>query len=56
MGLIDSIERAASKPAAAAFDFAFLPITKTLPAIARWAARIEAIPSYERTYSPHWRT
>jgi glutathione S-transferase len=25
------------------------------PALARWVARVEALPGYEKTYPPHWR-
>jgi glutathione S-transferase len=33
----------------------FLPMETTYPAIARWIARVEALPGFERTYPPHWR-
>jgi hypothetical protein len=25
------------------------------PALARWIARMELLPGYQRTYPPHWR-
>ena len=34
----------------------FLPMERNYPAIARWIHRIEALPGYERTYPPHWRS
>jgi maleylpyruvate isomerase len=27
---------------------------RNYPALARWIARIEALPGYERTYPPTW--
>ena len=33
----------------------FVPIERNYPAIARWIARMEQLPGYERTYPPHWR-
>src|SRR6266511_3681955 len=33
-----------------------LPLDRTYPHIASWIQRIEALPGYERTYPPHWRT
>jgi glutathione S-transferase len=53
--MLKSFERAASKPQAADFDLNLLPIRDRYPAIARWIARIEALPGYDRTYPPHWR-
>ena len=49
---LQSIVRAASKPAAAAFELAFLPLP---PALDAWRARLEALSYYERTIPPHWR-
>jgi hypothetical protein len=28
---------------------------RNYPALARWIARIESLPGYDRTYPPHWR-
>jgi len=53
--MLKSIERGAGKPQAADFDLGLLPLVDRYPAIARWAARIEALPGYDRTYPPHWR-
>jgi len=33
----------------------FLPMEQKYPAIARWIARVEQLPGYDRTYPPHWR-
>jgi len=33
----------------------FLPMATTYPALARWIARVEALPGYDKTYPPHWR-
>jgi glutathione S-transferase len=53
--LVKSLLRAAGKPAAAAFDHGLTPFDQKYPALAAWAARVEALPGYERTYPPHWR-
>jgi len=47
--------RAASKDAAQPFDLGLLPLAQHYPNLARWTARIEALPNYQRTYPPHWR-
>jgi glutathione S-transferase len=33
----------------------FIPMERNYPAIARWLARVEQLPGYDRTYPPHWR-
>jgi glutathione S-transferase len=33
----------------------FLPMEANYPALARWIARVQALPGYERTFPPHWR-
>jgi glutathione S-transferase len=53
---IESLLRAAGKDAASAFDLGLLPLERHYPAIAAWRERIRALPGYERTYPPHWRT
>ena len=53
--LVMSLLRAASKPAAAAFEHGLTPFAEKYPALAAWVARIEALPGYDRTYPPHWR-
>ena len=52
---VQSISRAASKPAAAAFELPFSPIARRHPAIGAWIDRIAQTPGYERTYPPNWR-
>jgi glutathione S-transferase len=47
--------RAMSKREAGELRSRFLPMERTYPAIARWIARMEQLPGYERTYPPHWR-
>lgn len=47
--------RAMSKREAGDLRSRFLPMERTYPAIARWIARMEQLPGYERTYPPHWR-
>ncbi|HEY5949307.1 MAG TPA: glutathione S-transferase family protein [Kofleriaceae bacterium] len=49
---VQSILRAASKPAASTLALPFLPLAPTL---ADWRARIEALPYYARTVPAHWR-
>ncbi len=48
--------RALDKPEARELSSRFLPLHVNYPALARWVARVEALPGYERTYPPHWRT
>jgi glutathione S-transferase len=48
--------RALHKPEARELSSRFLPLEVNYPALARWVARVEALPGYERTYPPHWRT
>jgi glutathione S-transferase len=47
--------RAMAKREAGELRSRFLPLETTYPAIARWIARVEQLPGYERTYPPHWR-
>ena len=53
--IIQLFLRAASKDAAQPFDLGLLPLVQRYPNLARWTARIEALPNYQRTYPPHWR-
>lgn len=53
---IKSIERAASKPVAKSIGINLLPIAAHWPYISAWMRRIEALPGYERTYPPHWKS
>jgi glutathione S-transferase len=52
---IQLLRRALNRAAAAELGARFLPMERNYPALARWIARIEALPGYERTYPPHWR-
>jgi glutathione S-transferase len=52
---LKSVERAASKPQARAFDLPFFPLTTQHPGFGEWMRRVEALPGYEKTYPPHWR-
>jgi glutathione S-transferase len=47
--------RTLKKPAAADLSTRFFPLDVHYPALSRWAARMEALPGYEKTYPPHWR-
>jgi glutathione S-transferase len=53
---IQLLRRAMNRPSAAALSARFLPMERNYPALARWVSRIEAMPGYERTYPPHWRS
>lgn len=46
--------RAASRPAAAAFDLGLLPLSERWPAILAWGRQVEAIPGFDATVPPHW--
>lgn len=50
-----ALNRAAQKPAAQALELGVEPLADSYPGLARWVARIEALPGYEQTYPPHWR-
>jgi glutathione S-transferase len=52
---IRALLRALHKPEARDLSSRFLPLEANYPAIARWIARVEALPGYERTFPPHWR-
>ena len=49
------LRRALEKREAGDLRSRFLPMENTYPAIARWIARFELLPGYDRTYPPHWR-
>jgi len=53
---LQTLLRALGKPAARELSTRFLPLAVNYPALERWIARVEALPGYERTYPPHWRT
>jgi glutathione S-transferase len=54
--LVQLLLRAASKEAAQPLNLGLMPLGQSFPNVARWVERIEALPNYQRTYPPHWRT
>jgi glutathione S-transferase len=48
--------RALGKGPVQALELGFLPFAERYPALAAWRARITALPGYQSTYPPHWRT
>jgi glutathione S-transferase len=46
--------RAASRPAAQAFELGVLPLAERYPRALALARRIEALPDYDTTFPPHW--
>jgi glutathione S-transferase len=52
---IQLLLRALSREEASELRSRFLPLEVNYPALARWLARVQALPGYERTYPPHWR-
>jgi glutathione S-transferase len=53
---IQLLRRALEKPEARDLASRFLPMEVNYPALGRWVARVAALPGYERTYPPHWRS
>jgi glutathione S-transferase len=53
---IQLVKRALERPRARALWSRFMPVEVNYPALARWLARVAALPGYERTYPPHWRS
>jgi glutathione S-transferase len=54
--MVRSLLRAAEKPDAGRFEQSFLHLRESHPAVGAWMARIEALPGYDRTFPPHWRS
>lgn len=52
---IQLLLRALNRKEGADLRSRFLPLDHYYPGIARWMARVEAMPGFERTYPPHWR-
>jgi glutathione S-transferase len=48
--------RAVSKAEGAAVEVGLAPVAMAYPRLHRWLGHVEALPGYERTYPPHWRT
>jgi glutathione S-transferase len=53
---LQTLLRALSKPGAEELSARFLPLEVNYPALARWVKRVEALPGYDRTFPPHWKT
>ncbi len=53
---IATLGRATTKAEAQARDIGLHPLGEVFPNIRRWMGLVEAVPGYERTYPPHWRT
>ena len=47
--------RAAHKDIAKDLDLQLLPLAEHYPKLADWTKRLEALPSYDKVYPPHWR-
>ncbi|HEX2882288.1 MAG TPA: glutathione S-transferase family protein [Polyangiaceae bacterium] len=54
--LLQGLLRAAGKPTATSLNLDVLPLEKRFPRLAAWCRRIEALPGYDKTYPPHWRS
>ncbi len=54
--LIAGILRAAGKPEANVLELHFMPFAEKYPVLVGWSSRVEALPGFETTYPPHWRT
>lgn len=46
--------RSAAKAEPRARELGLFPFDEAFPELARWLARVEQIPGYERTFPPHW--
>lgn len=53
---IKLLQRALARREADDLQTPFEPLEPNFPAIAAWLRRVEALPGYERTYPPHWRS
>ncbi len=47
--------RGATRDGAEIHELGVVPLDQDFPSLAAWAARIEAMPGYDRAYPPHWR-
>ncbi|GMU70085.1 MAG: hypothetical protein AMXMBFR37_24170 [Steroidobacteraceae bacterium] len=48
--------RALQRPGAGVLASRFLPVEVNYPSLGRWLARVEALPGFDRTFPPHWRS
>jgi glutathione S-transferase len=53
---VQLILRAAGHERAIPLELGFLPLADRYPKLAAWLQRMEALPGYDRTYPPHWRS
>jgi glutathione S-transferase len=53
---VQLILRAAGHERAVPLELGFLPLAERYPKLAAWLERMEALPGYDRTYPPHWRS
>jgi glutathione S-transferase len=53
---VQLILRAAGHERAVPLELGFLPLPESYPKLAAWLERMEALPGYDRTYPPHWRS
>lgn len=53
--IVQYLVRAVEKQTISDDNFGILPLADHFPNIAAWSARVEAMPSYQRAYPPHWR-
>lgn len=47
--------RGATRDGADVHELGVVPLDRDFPNLSTWAARIEAMPGYDRAYPPHWR-
>jgi glutathione S-transferase len=50
------VVRAGSRAEPRAKELGLFPFAEIYPHIGAWIARVEALPGYDRTYPPHWRS
>ena len=53
---VQLILRAAGHERGVPLELGFLPLAEHYPKLAAWLERMEALPGYDRTYPPHWRS
>jgi glutathione S-transferase len=53
---VQLILRAAGHERGVPLELGFLPLAERYPKLAAWLERMEALPGYDRTYPPHWRS
>jgi glutathione S-transferase len=53
---IGHLHRAMGKPIARDLDLELAPIAARFPAVSSWWGRVQALPGFDRTYPPHWKT